>query len=73
MNFLVEKGLADWFRVEAGYYLPSRDVNNFIKRCTSYKPELIILKAFDWRHTDKGFDFWSNINKEWQEHVKLHS
>lgn len=62
-HFLYEEGILQ------EYYKESKDVSisHIFKESN---PELFILCPFIWINTDKGYGFWSEINRKWFSRIK---
>jgi len=43
------------------------DLYNYLKKCSEDK---FLYNAFFWSNTDKGFDFWEELNYEWLNILK---
>lgn len=40
--------------------------------CTWNDADMLVYKAFEWKHTKEGFEFWADVNGRWTEFLKGH-
>ena len=80
-KFLEEHGLLDEFRQEIKSQLESMGLKEFgdegfldfrYNGFLHMKDYNAVKMAFDWNYTERGWDFWEDLNIEWNESLVLH-
>lgn len=70
LSFLIEKKALEPFIVAVIKHGSIHDATAATNRAKSYYDEYwmdkIVICLFIWHWTPQGYEFWSNINKEWE-------
>lgn len=70
-SFLIENKATNAFFIEAQRYIPTRNVDGYIKRELHHDDGIQIFeRAFDWGLSLRGYRYWNKLNTIWKSHYE---